>query len=138
QWPALQLACQSAAIAKVFMQATGEHRQHASITGLACCAEGAVQPTTRNPVMVDQRERFIRDHGLEPILGRAGACNVCCPSLCRNVVDPMPAQCVIVDLKFSGRSFDRCARCEKPLNPHTLKVVAPVAAPCPRTFFSSH
>ena len=132
QGSTLQLACQSTAIVKVFMQPTGEHRQHASIPGLAGGAEGAVQPATRNPEMVDQRERLIGYDCFELIFGRAGARDVRRTRFCRDMIDPVPAQCVIVDLEFSRGSLDRCPGREKPLDPLPFEMIATLTTPCSR------
>src|SRR5215467_13137109 len=63
--------------------------------------------------MVDQCDRFIRDDFFELILGGTSARAVCRACLWRNVVDPVPTQCVIVDLEFPCRPLDRGARLER-------------------------
>jgi hypothetical protein len=50
----------------------------------------------------------------------------------------VPAQCVIVDLKFSRCSLDRRASGKKPLYAHTLYMIATLATPGSRTFLPRH
>ena len=88
--------------------------------------------------MVYQRERFVRYDCFELIFGRAGACDVCRSSLRRNMVDPVPPQCVVVDLEFPRRPLDRRTGGKKPFDPRAFEVLASLTASRPRTSFSSH
>ena len=81
---------------------------------------------------------FVGDRFFELILGNAGACDVGRPSLWRDMVDPVPAQRMVVDLEFSRGSFDRSAGGKQPLDPHALEVITTLAASSPRTFFPGH
>jgi hypothetical protein len=67
--------------------------------------------------MVDQRNRFIRDHFFELIFCRSGARDVRRARLRRDMIDPVPSQSVIIDLEFSRGSLDRCPSREEPLDP---------------------
>ena len=129
QRPALQLAGQPAAISKIFMQPRRQQPQRVVVADLGRCAQPLVKRTPNDAVMIDQGKRFIGDYFFKLILDDAGTRDVCRPSLCRNVVVPVPAQCVIWEIKFSRCSLDRCAGCQEPLNPHTLQMVATLAAP---------
>src|SRR5690242_6713341 len=64
---------------------------------------------------------FVCDDLFELIFARSGTGDVSRVGLCRNMVDPVPTQCVIVDLKLTRRSLDRRASRKKPLNPHTSR-----------------
>src|SRR5215469_9032124 len=55
-----------------------------------------------------------------------------------NMIDPMPTQCVMVDLEFPCRSFDRGTGGQKPLDAHAFEVLASLTASRPRTLFSPH
>src|ERR1700756_2078765 len=88
--------------------------------------------------MVDQRERFVRDDFFEPVFGRAGTRNVCRSSLRRNMIDPMPAQCVIIDLEFPRGSLDRRSGCKEPLDPCAFDMIATLTVPGSRTLLSCH
>src|SRR5215470_1984838 len=88
--------------------------------------------------MVDQCERFIRDDFFELILGGTSARAVCRSCLCRNVVDPVPTQCVIVDLEFPCRPLDRGASGQKPLKPRAFVVITTLAAPRLRASLPPH
>ena len=78
------------------------------------------------------RERFVRNELFELIFGRAGARDVPRARLRRDVIDPVPAQCVIVDLKFQSSSLDRRADREEPLDPHAFEVITTLTAPLRR------
>ena len=80
--------------------------------------------------MVNQRERFVRNELFELIFGRAGARDVRRPRLRRDVVDPVPAERVIVDLEFSSGSLDRRSCGKKALDPHSLEMITTLTAPC--------
>src|SRR5262245_12171924 len=56
----------------------------------------------------------------------------------RNVIDPVPTQCVVVDLEFPRRPFDRRTGSKQPLDPRAFEVLASLTAPCARTLFSHH
>src|SRR5215471_7434911 len=88
--------------------------------------------------MVDQCERFIRDDFFELILGGTSARDVCRSCLWRNVFDPVPTQCVIVDLEFPCRTLDRGASGQKPLNPRALAVITTLTASRQRTSLPPH
>ena len=60
-----------------------------------------------SPRSAYQGKRFIRDDFFELILGRTGARDVPRPRLRRNMVDPVPTQCMMVDREFPRRPFDR-------------------------------
>ena len=95
------------------MQPSRQQRQRVAVPELRRRAKPFAEPTAHNPIMVNQRERFVRNELFELIFGRAGARDVCRPRLRRDVVDPVPAQCVIVDLEFSSGSLDRRAGSEE-------------------------
>ena len=88
--------------------------------------------------MVDQRERFVRDDGFELILGRTGAGDVRRSSVGRNMIDPVPTLCVVVDGEFARRPLDRPTGGKKPFDPHAFDVIASLTAPRPRTFLPRH
>jgi hypothetical protein len=130
----LQLAGQSATVPKIFMQPSRQQRQRVAVPELRCRAKPFVKRAADNPVMVYQRERFIRYDLFELIFGRAGARDVRRPRLWRDVVDPVPAQRVIVDLEFSSGSLDRCPGREEPLDPHAFEMIATLTSASSRTF----
>jgi hypothetical protein len=133
QWSVLQLTRQPAAIPKIFMQAPGKQRQRVAVPDLRCRAKAFVQSTANNAVMIDQRKRFVGDDCFELILGRAGARDVCCSRVGRNMIDPVPTQCVMVNLEFARRPLDRCTGGEKPFDPRAFEVIASLTASRPRT-----
>src|SRR4051812_35415100 len=102
------------------------------------CAKPFVEPTANNPVMIDQRQRLIRDDRLELIFGGPGVRHIGGAGFGRNVVPPVPAQCVIIDRKFASSSLDRGTRCQKPLDPHTFRMITALASACGRPPSSRH
>jgi hypothetical protein len=112
------------------MQSSSKQRQGVAVTDLRCRPKAFVKRTANNAVMIYQGERFIRDNFFELTLGHPGARDVRCPSLYRDMIDPMPTQGVRVDREFPRRSLDRRARRKKPFNPHALKMITPLTAPC--------
>ena len=138
QWSALQLAGQPAAISQIFVQPARQQRQRVAVPDLGRGAKPFVKRHAKNAVVVDQRERFVRDDFLELIFGRARAGDLRAAGFRRNVIDPVPPQGMIVDLEFSRRCLDRRAGREEPLDAHALKMVTTLAAPGPRTFLSRH
>jgi hypothetical protein len=88
--------------------------------------------------MVDQRERFVGNDFFDLVFGRAGARGVRRSCVCRNMINPVPSQCVIVDLEFPSGSLDRCPGREKPLDPLLFEMIATLTTPGSRTFLSRH
>jgi hypothetical protein len=74
----------------------------------------------------------------ELIFARPGPHDVRRAGFRRNVVPPVPTQCVIVDREFSRGSLHRCARREQPFDPHALEVIATLTSPGSRTLLSRH
>ena len=134
----LQLAGQSAAIPEIFVQPTCKQRQRVAVSQLRCRAKALVKRAANDAIVVDQRKRFVRDDFFELIFGGAGARDLRYTCFCRNMVDPVPTQCVIVDLKFSRGSFNRRAGRKKPLDPHALEMITPLTSPGSRTLLSCH
>src|SRR5262249_26447097 len=134
----LQLAGQPPTIPKIFVQTSGKQRQGVGICQLRRRAKAFVKRTADNAVMVDQRKRFVRDGGFELIFSRTGACDVRRSSVGRNMIDPVPTQCVVVDREFPCRSFDRGTGGQKPLDAHAFEVLASLTASRPRILFSPH
>jgi hypothetical protein len=83
-------------------------------------------------------QSFLRDNLFELVFGRSGIGDVRRSRFCRNVVYPMPTQGMIIDREFSRGSLDRCARCQKTLDPHALDMIAALASPGSRAFWSWH
>src|SRR4029077_11288523 len=54
------------------------------------------------------------------------------------MIDPVPAQCVIVDREFSRRPFDRRAGGKQPLDPHPFQVLASLTETGSGTLLSRH
>jgi hypothetical protein len=50
------------------------------------------------------------------------------------MIDPVPSQSVIIDLKFLRGSLHRCPGREKPLDPLPFEMIATLTAPRSRTF----
>jgi len=88
--------------------------------------------------VVYQPEGFVRDDLFELVLGRSGASDVRGARFRRYMVPPMSTQGVIIDRKFSRGSLDRCARCQKTLDPHALNVIAALTSPGSRALWSCH
>jgi hypothetical protein len=88
--------------------------------------------------MIDQRERFVRDELLQLIFGRPGARDVRRAGFRRNMVPPVPTQCVIIDREFSSDSLNRPARREQTLDPHAVEVITALTSPGSRATLSCH
>src|SRR5882724_2955229 len=88
--------------------------------------------------MIYQSQRLIRDDRLELIFGGPGARHIGGASFGRNVVPPVPAQCVIIDRKVASSSLDRGTRRQKPLDPHTFRMITALASACGRPPSSRH
>src|SRR5215469_7906360 len=93
---------------------------------------GAGKPLVKrpadNPVMVDQPQSFVRDELFKLVFGRSGSRHIARAGFGGNVVRPMPAQCVIVDVKFTSGSLDRGTGRQKPLDPHALEMITALAS----------
>jgi len=85
---------------------------------------------------LNQPERFVRDDLFKLVLGRSGTGNLPRSGFGRNMVPPVPTQAVVVDREFSRGSLDRCAGCQKTLDPHALNVIAALVSPGSRAFWS--
>ena len=138
QGTALKLAGQAAAIPEILVQPPREQRQRIAVPQLRDGAKSFVERAANNAVMVDQRERFVRDELFELIFSRPGARDVPCAGFRRNMVPPVPTQGVIIDREFSRGSLDRCARREQTLDPHAFEMIAPLTSPGSRTPLSCH
>jgi hypothetical protein len=125
QGSALQLAGQSTAIPEIFVQPPRQQPHRVAVADLRGGAQSFVKRAADNAIVVDQRQRFIGDQCLEPILGCAYASDVCRACLSRDVVDPVPAQSVIVDLEFPRCPLDRGAGGQKPFDPLAFEMIAP-------------
>src|SRR5262249_52657437 len=60
-----------------------------------------------DPIMIDQPESLVRDKLFKLVFGRAGSRHIARAGFGGNVVRPVPAQCMIVDVKFTSCSLDR-------------------------------
>ena len=78
------------------MQTPGEQRQGVAVSELRRRTKPLVKRAPNNAVMVDQRERFIRDDFFELIFDDACTGDVRRPRFCRHMVDPVSPQCVVV------------------------------------------
>jgi hypothetical protein len=72
QRAALQLTCQSPAIPEILVQPLCQQRQRIAVPQLRGCGKAFVERAANNPVVVYQRQRFVRDNFFELILGRSG------------------------------------------------------------------
>jgi hypothetical protein len=138
QRAALQLAGQSPAIPEILVQSPSEEHHGIAVSQLGSRAKPFVERSTNNPVMVDQTQGFVRDDLFELVFGRSGARHIAGAGFGGNVVRPMPAQGVIVDVKFSSGSLDRRARRQQTLDPHALGVITALASPGARPLLSGH
>jgi hypothetical protein len=78
--------------------------------------------------MVNQGKGFVGDYRFELVLGCARAGDVQSPRLWRHMIDPVPAQRVVVDIEFARRPLDRSSRRKQPLDPHPFEVIATLAS----------
>src|SRR5215470_2438540 len=88
--------------------------------------------------MVDQPQSFVRDELFKLIFARSGSRHIARAGFGGNVVRPMPAQCVIVDVKFTSCSLDRGTGRQKTLDPHALGVITALASASRRPLSSCH
>src|SRR5262249_58216490 len=83
---------------------SSKQREGVAVSGLRGRAKTSVETTAEttanDSVMIDECERFVRDDAFELILGRAGARDVRRSSVGRNMIDPVPTQCGVVDREF--------------------------------------
>src|SRR5262249_37334620 len=79
-------------------------------------------------VMVDQPERLDRDELFKLVFGRSGARHITRTGFGGNMVPPVPAQGVIVDVKFTSGSLDRGTGPQAALDPHALGVITALAS----------
>ena len=88
--------------------------------------------------MIDQRQTLIRDDRFELIFGGSGARHIGGAGFGRNVVPPVPAQGVIINRIFASSSLDRGTGRQKPLDPHTFRMITALASACGRPTSSRH
>ena len=88
--------------------------------------------------MIDQRERLVRDELLKLIFARADARDMSRAGFCRNMVSPVPAQGVIVDVKLASGSLDRATGRQETLDPHPFGVITALATAGGRPPSSCH
>jgi len=101
-------------------------------------AEAFVKRSADDPVMIHQPQRLVSDDLLELILGCRSARHIGGAGFGRNVVPPVPAQCVIVDRKLASGSLDRGARRQKSFDPHAFGMITTLASPGERSLSSCH
>src|SRR5215471_5706619 len=88
--------------------------------------------------MIDQPQRLVRDELFKLVFGRSGARHIARAGFGGNVVRPMPAQCVIVDVKFTSGSLDRGASRQETFDPHALGVITALTSPGGRPLSPCH
>src|SRR5262249_16382693 len=77
--------------------------------------------------MIDQPQSFVRDELFKLVFGCSDARHIARAGFGGNVVSPVPAQCVIVDVKLASGSVDRATGRQETLDPHPFGVITALA-----------